>query len=273
MMPLRSRKRCARCGSARDVKVITYVRKTERLSEPWCAPCRHEKIVRSSETGHNRRGMADDGGRRPPSFWDEEDGADKEQFAQTVKVPRPPPPPPDGGWQPPVPLATASQGPRRGSGLQRHLTVLLWHVLVGALALLIIGGAIGGAGSSGDLDEAENAATEARQQADAARSEARAAQERIAEKDREIAALRATTVPPTTTPPTTVPARTTATTVPTTSRATTPRAPATTSAPAAGVYYANCTAARAAGVAPLTRGEPGYRSALDSDNDGVACES
>ncbi|EAP98465.1 hypothetical protein JNB_15913 [Janibacter sp. HTCC2649] len=37
-------------------------------------------------------------------------------------------------------------------------------------------------------------------------------------------------------------------------------------------YYANCAAARAAGVAPLRRGEPGYRSALDRDNDGVACE-
>jgi hypothetical protein len=42
-------------------------------------------------------------------------------------------------------------------------------------------------------------------------------------------------------------------------------------APAA--YYANCTAARAAGAAPLYRGQPGYRSALDRDNDGVACET
>ncbi len=38
------------------------------------------------------------------------------------------------------------------------------------------------------------------------------------------------------------------------------------------VYYANCAAARAAGAAPLYRGEPGYRSGLDRDNDGVACE-
>ena len=42
--------------------------------------------------------------------------------------------------------------------------------------------------------------------------------------------------------------------------------------PTAGVYYANCTAARAAGAAPLHLGEPGYRSALDRDKDGVACE-
>lgn len=37
-------------------------------------------------------------------------------------------------------------------------------------------------------------------------------------------------------------------------------------------YYKNCTAARAAGAAPILRGEPGYRSALDRDNDGIACE-
>lgn len=38
-------------------------------------------------------------------------------------------------------------------------------------------------------------------------------------------------------------------------------------------YYANCAAARAAGAAPLHRGEPGYRSALDRDGDGTACET
>lgn len=38
------------------------------------------------------------------------------------------------------------------------------------------------------------------------------------------------------------------------------------------VYYQNCTAVRAAGAAPLYQGQPGYRSALDRDHDGVACE-
>lgn len=38
------------------------------------------------------------------------------------------------------------------------------------------------------------------------------------------------------------------------------------------VYYENCAAARAAGAAPLYAGEPGYRSALDRDHDGIACE-
>lgn len=43
--------------------------------------------------------------------------------------------------------------------------------------------------------------------------------------------------------------------------------------PPASAYYKNCTEARAAGAAPLYRGEPGYRSALDRDDDGVACET
>lgn len=37
-------------------------------------------------------------------------------------------------------------------------------------------------------------------------------------------------------------------------------------------YYRNCAAARAAGAAPIYRGEPGYRPPLDRDGDGVACE-
>ena len=38
------------------------------------------------------------------------------------------------------------------------------------------------------------------------------------------------------------------------------------------VYYQNCDAARAAGAAPLHRGDPGYGSHLDRDGDGSACE-
>lgn len=38
------------------------------------------------------------------------------------------------------------------------------------------------------------------------------------------------------------------------------------------VYYQNCTAARAAGAAPIYAGEPGYRRKLDRDGDGIACE-
>lgn len=39
-----------------------------------------------------------------------------------------------------------------------------------------------------------------------------------------------------------------------------------------GWSYPNCTAARAAGAAPIRRGEPGYGPHLDRDDDGVACE-
>ncbi|ROZ98873.1 DUF1524 domain-containing protein [Gordonia sp. OPL2] len=71
----------------------------------------------------------------------------------------------------------------------------------------------------------------------------------------------------------------TATPVPTTPAPTATRPP-TTQTPmyvppqdnGAGAHYKNCSAARAAGAAPLYQGQPGYRSALDRDGDGVACE-
>ncbi|MEV2219026.1 excalibur calcium-binding domain-containing protein [Nocardia vinacea] len=37
-------------------------------------------------------------------------------------------------------------------------------------------------------------------------------------------------------------------------------------------YYKNCDEVRRAGKAPLHRGDPGYASHLDRDNDGIACE-
>ncbi|QGQ20800.1 YHYH domain-containing protein [Cellulomonas sp. JZ18] len=36
--------------------------------------------------------------------------------------------------------------------------------------------------------------------------------------------------------------------------------------------FRNCDAARAAGAAPVRRGEPGYGPHLDRDDDGVGCE-
>ncbi|GAA1886319.1 excalibur calcium-binding domain-containing protein [Asanoa iriomotensis] len=55
--------------------------------------------------------------------------------------------------------------------------------------------------------------------------------------------------------------------------ATTAPSKAATQAAPKPVSYANCAAVRAAGKAPLRRGQPGYRTALDADRDGVACES
>ncbi len=44
------------------------------------------------------------------------------------------------------------------------------------------------------------------------------------------------------------------------------------SQPATNVYYRNCSAARAAGAAPVYIGEPGYGVHLDRDRDGIGCE-
>ena len=38
------------------------------------------------------------------------------------------------------------------------------------------------------------------------------------------------------------------------------------------VYYKNCAAASKAGAAPITIGQPGYRTGLDPNGNGVACE-
>jgi Excalibur calcium-binding domain len=38
------------------------------------------------------------------------------------------------------------------------------------------------------------------------------------------------------------------------------------------VYYSGCNEVRAAGKAPLYRGDPGYGEHMDGDGDGIACE-
>jgi len=50
-----------------------------------------------------------------------------------------------------------------------------------------------------------------------------------------------------------------------------PAVPAVPAVPAAAAY-ANCTAARAAGAAPVYRGSPGYGTHLDRDGDGIGCD-
>lgn len=42
--------------------------------------------------------------------------------------------------------------------------------------------------------------------------------------------------------------------------------------PPTAIYYPNCSAARAAGAAPIRIGEPGYARKLDRDGDVIACE-
>jgi hypothetical protein len=41
---------------------------------------------------------------------------------------------------------------------------------------------------------------------------------------------------------------------------------------ASSAFYGGCREARAAGVTPLHRGDPGYRIEMDGDGDGIACE-
>src|SRR5688572_13255861 len=59
----------------------------------------------------------------------------------------------------------------------------------------------------------------------------------------------------------------------TTVKATTTTTRAVTTTTAKTVSYANCTAVKAAGAAPIRRGEPGYSTSLDRDGDGIACET
>lgn len=42
--------------------------------------------------------------------------------------------------------------------------------------------------------------------------------------------------------------------------------------PQLGDRWSGCNDARAAGTAPIYRHEPGYRSEMDGDGDGIACE-
>lgn len=74
-----------------------------------------------------------------------------------------------------------------------------------------------------------------------------------------------TTTVPVTEPPTTATSRPVA--------PTTTAKPATTVPATTGTYYGSCDEVRAAGAAPIRRGEPGYRPGLDRDNDGIACDT
>lgn len=42
---------------------------------------------------------------------------------------------------------------------------------------------------------------------------------------------------------------------------------------ASSTYYKNCSDAASQGVYNIAQSDPGYRSALDRDGDGIACES
>jgi outer membrane biosynthesis protein TonB len=83
-----------------------------------------------------------------------------------------------------------------------------------------------------------------------------------------------TTAPaPTTSPPPPTPAPTAAP-IPTTEYVPPPPMPVAAPLPEVGSgSYKNCSAARAAGAAPVYRNDPGYGAHLDRDGDGVGCEN
>jgi Excalibur calcium-binding domain len=84
-----------------------------------------------------------------------------------------------------------------------------------------------------------------------------------------VSGSRSTAKPTGTSAPSTVqPTSAPATAVEPTSTRTATTAPQTTSS----VYYKSCAAASKAGAAPITIGQPGYRTGLDPNGNGVACE-
>lgn len=156
-----------------------------------------------------------------------------------------------------VPASPSTQPPRKKLSIS-------WVAAIVILGVALLVGGVIGAAAGGD-QEAQDLADE------------RA--ERISDLNREISSLEderddalraarlATSTTTTSTTSTTVPPATT--TVP----APPPPAPAPAPAPAAGsTYFANCSAARAAGAAPVHVGDPGYGRHLDRDGDGTGCE-
>lgn len=151
-----------------------------------------------------------------------------------------------------------------------------WAAVVGGAFALLASCGIGAAISGGteSTSEAAPATTTVTETRTATRTVTETATARSA------AAAADSTTPET---PTT-PARAAETTPPTAAPDTAirgavpaPRTETVTQAPPAAdsggaVYYRNCSAARAAGAAPIYRGSPGYGSHLDRDGDGVACE-
>lgn len=55
-------------------------------------------------------------------------------------------------------------------------------------------------------------------------------------------------------------------------RSAAPRPSQRARSPGGSTYYANCSAARDAGAAPVHAGDPGYSARLDRDGDGIGCE-
>lgn len=94
---------------------------------------------------------------------------------------------------------------------------------------------------------------------------------RISELEASLASAQAAPAPVPVPAPAAAPARPAPAAAPAPAPVPAPAAAPVQPAPA-NVYYANCTAARNAGAAPVRQGDPGYGTHLDRDRDGVGCE-
>ncbi|MEU8314154.1 MULTISPECIES: excalibur calcium-binding domain-containing protein [unclassified Micromonospora] len=145
--------------------------------------------------------------------------------------------------------------PSRPSWWRRQPAAIKVLLISGAAVLTCCGGLLGIGIAAGPATEPSKSPEKA-----------------VAQEVPTVAAPATTTTAPTpeaaTASPEPSPSPTTA--APTTAKPASKPKPRKTTAPA--VYYKNCDAVRAAGKAPLRRGQPGYRTGLDRDLDGEACE-
>lgn len=172
------------------------------------------------------------------------------------------------------PAATASAGaaPAETTWYRKHAVQLAGAGLFG-----LILGSCGGDDSEDELTALRAEQDSTVEQLEQTRNRAEGATEEAERLRRQITALqaRASATPepaPTTPPPAPAPPAPAPAPAPTT-EAPPPPPPAEPDPEPATVSYANCSEVRAAGAAPIRRGDPGYSRKLDRDGDGVACET
>ncbi|MGX7731872.1 excalibur calcium-binding domain-containing protein [Rhodococcus sp. 2H158] len=148
-------------------------------------------------------------------------------------------------------------------------------VAVGVVMFIVVGGSVLAAVNSSNPDRSVEPAQVSSSTTTRELSSAATTQQTAPEVTRTPSEIESSGAVPTTTvfsppPPLYMPSETT-TYVPA-PRVNTPEYTPPSPSAESFVYYENCDAARNAGVAPLLRGQAGYRSELDRDDDGVACE-
>ncbi|MGV9736792.1 excalibur calcium-binding domain-containing protein [Rhodococcus aetherivorans] len=146
---------------------------------------------------------------------------------------------------------------------------------VGVVMFIVVGGSVLAAVNSSNPDRSVEPAQVPSSTTTRELSSAGTTQQTAPEVTRRPSGIESSSAVPTTTlsrppPPEYVPSETT-TYVPA-PPVNTPEYTPPPPAPESFAYYKNCDAARDAGVAPLLRGQAGYRPELDRDDDGVACE-